>query len=364
MKTQRRFGGVVGGVALALLAINPAFAQGAGKPADPKAATKPADAKAAAKPADPKAAAADPKTDPRAKYNAAVKKFEGGDYAGALADFQELDAIKSTPQSTRYIALAQDKLGRFAEAVAAYEKFVASPGKLTKEAEEARKRVEEIKKMPGKLHVETTPPGATITVDGKTSGTSPAEIELAPGKHVVRVELAGYLPLDRDVEIGYGAKQDVKAELEAKPAEPPPPPVAAEPPPEPEKPAPPPAPPQTPKSKLPAFITGGIAIAALGVGIGFGAAALGKQSEFNSNPKASTADEGENFALVADMMFGVAITLGVASAVLFFTKDDDPAAPAKAQIVPKPQARRAPVTLTPTPFVTPHGGGAGALIRF
>lgn len=313
-------------------------------------------------PAKPAAAAGEKKDDPKAKYAGAVKKYNDKDYAGALADFQDLDALKSTPNSQSYIALCLDKLGRLGEAVSFYEKLIASPGKLAKEADDAKKRVEEIKKMPAKLHVETTPAGAAIQIDGKPSGTSPADVDLPAGKHLVHVELAGYSPLDKDVDAAYAAKVDVRAQLEKK-AEavavtpPPPPPVETTPPP------PPPAPPPPkPKSKLPAIITGGLAVVALGFGTGFGIAALGNKSDFDKNPTQGSADAGENNALVADMMFGVAITLGVTSAVLFFTKDDDDK-PKSARIAPKAPAG-SKVTITPAPIISPHGGGAGAMVRF
>jgi len=111
----------------------------------------------------------------------------------------------------------------------------------------------------------------------------------------------------------------------------------------------------------------GLAIVALGFGTGFGIAALGNKSDFDKEcpcppggRTSSTADAGENNALVADMMFGVAITLGVTSAVLFFTKDEDDK-PKAARLVP---AARSKVTITPMPMVGPHSGGAGALVRF
>lgn len=365
MNTRRSRSLLVLGALGAALALAPATANAQAKPGDKPAAGKPADAKpAAGKPGDKGAdKGGDKKDDPKAKYQGAIKKFDGGDYAGALTDFQELDALKSTPQSRRYIALCQDKLGKYGDAVAAYDKFLADPGKMTKEADEAKKRVEEIKKMPAKLHVETTPSGATIQVDGKASGTSPTDLDLAPGKHLIHVELAGYSPLDKDVDASYGAKVDVKASLDKKEEPPPPPPpVVAEK--KEEVPPPPPAPPPAkPKSKLPAIITGGLAVVAAGFGAGFGVAALMNKSDYDKNPSSALADAGENNALVADMCFGVAITLGVTSAVLFFTKDDDDAAKPKATLVPK-APKQAKIQITPVPIVTPHGGGAGALIRF
>jgi hypothetical protein len=303
--------------------------------------------------------------DAKKHYGAGEKEYKAGDYAAALTDFQAADAIKSTPQSQRYIGLCQDKLGHYAEAVVAYEKFLAAvPKKMKKEGEALTARVAEIKAMPAHLHVETTPAGASILADGKEMGKTPADVELAPGKHIVHIELAGYLPIDKDVDVSYGEKQSLTSALEAKPVEKP---VAV---------APPPAPVETPKpvepppekkeahSKLPAFITGGLAIVAVGVGTGFGIAALAKKSEFDTTPTADIADTGENFALVADMAFGVAITLGVTSAVLFLTKDDDDSGSAPAKTSSARPAKKHALRIIPTPLFLPNGGGAGAFVRF
>jgi PEGA domain len=309
------------------------------------------------------------KSDAKKHYGDGERKFKAGDYAGALTDFQAADAIKSTPQSQRYVGLCQDNLGHYGEAVTAYESFLtAVPDKMKKEGDEIKARVAVIKAMPAKVHIETTPSGASILADGKTLGTTPTDVELAPGKHLLHIELAGFLPVDRDVDLQYGAKQEIKSELQAKAAEPvaqnptTAPPVT--PPPGPTAP-PPPEPPKESHSKIPAFITGGLAIVAIGIGTGFGIAALSEQSSFNANPTSSTADTGENFALVADMAFGVAITLGVTAAVLFLTKDDDQPPPPSSAPPPKTSSRKShPLRIIPTPFVTPNGGGAGAFLRF
>ncbi len=297
--------------------------------------------------------------DARKHYGDGEKKFKAGDYAGALTEFQAADAIKSAPQSLRYIGLCHDNLGQFADAVSFYEKFLASvPDKMKKEGDEIKARVGVIKAMPARIHVETTPAGAAIVADGKAMGVTPTDVELAPGKHLLHIELAGFLPVDRDVDLTFGAKQDIKSELQAKPVEPPP--VVATPTPvEPVKPVEPPKPepPKESHSKLPAYITGGLAIVAIGVGTGFGIAALAKKSDFDKTPTADIADTGENFALVADMAFGVAITLGVTAAVLFFTNDDEPAA-AKTAV-----KKTKPLKFIPTPFITHNGAGAGAFRR-
>lgn len=342
----------------------PAKPAPAAQPA-PKPAAAPQATSAQAAPATPKPA------DPKALVKSGDTKVKAGDLAGALADYEAADAQKPTPELAFAIGDAQDKLLKLREAVTAYERFLAAsppPAKLKDKVEAVQKRVAEIKGMPGKVHLESGPADATILVDGKPHPEkTPTDIDLPAGKHTIHVEAEGYEPQDRDVDVQYAAKQDVSIELQKKAAPPPPvaPPVVAE---TPAPTPPPPPPPPPPASKVPAYITGGIAIAALGVGTGFGIAALSKSSDFKTNPTIDTADAGENAALVADMCFGVAITFGVTSAVLFLTKDPPKATAQNAAgtqvAVQKPRPAPPKVSIIPTPYITPQGGGAGALIRF
>ncbi|MBK6696824.1 MAG: PEGA domain-containing protein [Myxococcales bacterium] len=315
------------------------FAQAKPKPAPAKPAPKGA-AKPDADPQKPNLAEA------KARYGAGEAKYKAGDFAGALVEFQAADGIKATPQAARYLGLCQDKLGKLPEAVSAYERFLADvPAKLQPEVDGIKKRVEEIKATPGKVRIETVPAGAAFSVDGKPA-QSAAEIELSPGKHALTFRAEGREAAERTVDVTFASKQDLKVELKELP---PPPPVAKveTPPPAPATPAP---PPPEPRSLVPAFITGGLAVAAAGVGTAFGVLALGDKSDFDKTPSAEKADDGENHALIADMAFGVAITMGVTSAVLFLTRDEPAATKAarnKSRVMPA--ATR---------------GGGGALIRF
>jgi hypothetical protein len=301
------------------------------------------------------------------RYAAGEKKFKAADYQGALDDFTAADAIKSTPQSIRYIGLTDDKLGKFGDAVVAYDRFLADvPAKMTKEADETRARETEIKAMPGKVHVDATPAGAQVMLAGKPAQPAPADLELAPGKYQLHVSADGYTAKDQDLDVTFASQQQLKIDLEPAPAPPPPPPVVAVAPPPPAPPPAQPLPPE-PRSKVPAYVTGGLAIVAAGVGTVFGVLALGDKSDFDKNPTSSKADDGENHALIADMAFGVAITFGVTSAVLFLTKDEALQPPPAAQT---PQQKKLAsekahkIRIIPAPIVTPHSAGAGALIRF
>lgn len=330
------------------------------------ASAQPADKPAAAPTVKPAAAAAPKPNDAKGLFNAGEKKFKAGDYAGALADFEASLAIKADPATQRCIALSHDNLEHFPEAVAAYEKFIAdNPPKMKEQVEEATKRVEAIKAMPGKVAIETTPAGASIVIDTAQTPydkVTPVEIELAPGKHTLLIGAEGFENTTKEIEVAYASKQSVTAELVKKePAPAPPPPVVAEQP----APAPPaPPPPPEPRSKVPAYVTGAVAVVAAGVGTGFGIMALNQSSEFEKNPTTKKADDGENNALVADMMFGIAITFGVTSAVLFLSNDSPETAKADAPKLAKAAPKKKNVTILPAPYVTPTGGGFGTVIKF
>ena len=96
---------------------------------------------------------------------------------------------------------------------------------------------------------------------------------------------------------------------------------------------------------------------------------MNDKSSYNANPTTSTADNGDTHALIADMAFGVAITFGVTSAVLFLTKDEAPPA-AAARGEPygangrEGRRRSKNQDHLRTPIVGPHEGGAGVLMRF
>jgi hypothetical protein len=296
-------------------------------------------------------------------YAEGEKKFKAGDFAGALTDFTAANEIKSTPHAERYLGLCEDNLGHYQTAIDWYEKFLAHvPDKLASQGDEIRKREGEIKAMPGKVHVESMPSGAAVTIDDKPQPSpTPLDAEVAPGSHVVKFTAPGRAAAAKTIDVAFASTQTVSAELDVlPPAVAPPAPVAvAAPPPAAAVPITPAAPPE-PRSIVPAIVTGGLAIAAAGVGTVFGIIALNDKSDFDKNPTSATADSGDTHALIADMAFGVALTFGVTSAVLLLTKDEPPAATSSSGA----HARTARATFTPTPIVGPHTGGAGLVMKF
>ena len=119
--------------------------------------------------------------------------------------------------------------------------------------------------------------------------------------------------------------------------------------------------------KTVAAVAGGLAIAGAGVGTAFGVVALDDKSRFDKNPTVARASAGNDNAVYSDTAFGAAVLLGVTSLVLFVTADESLPGSGASPVAsaPSPVAKdTTAVTFTAAPILVPHGGGAGALLRF
>lgn len=312
-------------------------------------------AAAAAKPKPPSAKA---KKEARAAYGAGEKAFDAGDFVAAEENFRKALELIPTPHARYWIAKSIDKQGKVKEAIDAYGAFLAEADHERAGEEknkDANSRLEELKKTPGEFRLVSVPAGAAVSVDGQAQmGETPMDLKLAPGKHTIEIVANGFERKTIEVDIAPAGKSEESVELtEAAPAEP----VAA--------PAPAPAPVEQveepapePPSKLPAYITLGIAGAGAIVGTIFGIKALSSKGDYDDNPTNDTADDVERNALIADMAFGVAITLGVTGIVLLTSGSSDPAADAK-RLEKKRWAN-----MRVSPYVSPKGGGAAAMFSF
>ncbi|MGH7437956.1 MAG: PEGA domain-containing protein, partial [Polyangiaceae bacterium] len=156
------------------------------------------------------------------------KKFKAGDFAGALTEFKAANDIKAAPQAERYIGMCEDSLGHYSAAVEWYEKFLAHvPEKMKDQGDEIKKREGEIKALPGKVHFDSVPPGADVTVDGKPQASpTPLDAELPAGIHKVVFTAKGHVMTSKAVDVEFASTQTISATLEAEAAPPPPPPPA------------------------------------------------------------------------------------------------------------------------------------------
>jgi hypothetical protein len=117
--------------------------------------------------------------------------------------------------------------------------------------------------------------------------------------------------------------------------------------------------PAAPSPRVAPYVAGAIAVIAAGVGATFGVLALDAKSDFQKSPTQSGADRGNDYAAYSDAAFGAAVLAGATAIVFFVAEKDAPAGASPAQTA-APKA----ITLSASPFVSPHGAGAGAVLRF
>lgn len=67
----------------------------------------------------------------------------------------------------------------------------------------------------GKLVVMSTTSGADIFIDGKRAGSVPRErpFNMSVGKHTLRLELRGYNPIEKEIDIQPGKKLEIEVDL-------------------------------------------------------------------------------------------------------------------------------------------------------
>jgi hypothetical protein len=341
-------------------------ASGAAAAAKP-APAKPAPAKAASgkKSADAAAATAGgpdaaTKKAAREAYAAGEKAYTSGDYTTAYNEFKKAHDLIPTIHAEYWMAMAASYGSDVGAAYAELSAVVASPeaSKLGDDkVASATARLEELKKTPAAVNVTSVPPGGEVSLDGTAQpGITPVTVNVPSGTHRLGVALKGYDRYETDITVTPGQKLDQNVELTKSP-----PPVAAAVPVAAAKPAaPPPAPPpKEPRNPLPAYITLGVGAVGAIVGTVFGVQALSAKSDFDKNPTTENADRAERDALIADMGWAVAITLGVTGVVLLVS--DDPGEVSATQKHGKHTER---ARLDVAPLITHTTQGAAARLTF
>src|SRR3954469_24431979 len=96
-----------------------------------------------------------------------ARRFEQGDYAGALAQFEEAYRHFPSPRFFYNIGQAQRHLARDVEALGSFERFLSeAPDAPATTRQGAERSVAELRARVGTLEVSANVAGAEVTVDG------------------------------------------------------------------------------------------------------------------------------------------------------------------------------------------------------
>ncbi len=147
----------------------------------------------------------------RRAYDEGTAQYAAGRYQEALTDFLRAYELRANPVVLLPIIECRRQLGQTAEELTTIEQYLhdapTAPTHLQLEA-----RATEIRQLPVTVRVSSTPPGASIAVDGHPTGHhAPTGIDLAPGHHVLTLTLDGYNTSEQPVEVApaHGGPIDV-----------------------------------------------------------------------------------------------------------------------------------------------------------
>ncbi len=286
---------VVGALGVALLAWSTAAAgqsKGAPTPGAKPAATSPpvgARSPATAQPAmahppaaSPPAVASPPVDEVGTWFKQAEAARDAGKFDEAATLLGKAWARRKTWDIAGNLGLTEKKLGRLVPAAEHLSFALANlPPTVDEDAREGlSKALAAVRAEVATVRLGVNVEGAEVSIGGEAKGKSPlgGEVFTLPGRVTIEAKKDGFEPAARTVEMKKGEVQEVALELKVKEALPPP-----------------------ERSKVPAFILGGVAVASWAAGGGLLGAYAGKRDEVASlqknilDTKRSCVPGAENF---------------------------------------------------------------------
>ena len=176
----------------------------------------------AAEPAAPAASAIEQRRSlAQAKYEEGVEAYRDAHYVDAVRLFLEADAISPSAALSYNIARAYEKLADDAQTLRWYRNYL----RLNPQAKN-RADVEQYilslsqalaKRGLQQLTISTSPPGATVAIDGTPLGVSPLTVELRPGSHSTLLSRRGFSDFNGSFVLPQATAIDVSVALQAAP---------------------------------------------------------------------------------------------------------------------------------------------------
>lgn len=245
-----------------------------------------------------------------------------GHWAEALDKFKEVAAAKMTPQVRFHIALCEENLGKLVSAIKGFDLAAAEATAAGSSAVEvppaAKQHAEALRGRTAKLHVEVSGKIVTskVLLDDAPLGEKDlgTDLDVDPGTHVVEVrDASGKSTFHKEVKLAEKGTEKVdltvddQEEAPVKPVKP-----------------------SAGPSRVPAYVVGGLGIAALATSGAFFALRASNIAAVAANCKdpvnftgcspgdQDLANQGRTYNIVADAMLGVGIAGVATGTVLFF----------------------------------------------
>jgi hypothetical protein len=147
-----------------------------------------------------------------------VRKLRDGDYVTALDLFSKAYALFPSPKIQFNLGQTYTELGRYLDALKAYEAFRAqTPAGTSKEVLRlVEERIADLMRRVVVITLECAEPEAIVVVDGQPRGQTPLgePIRLMPGPHSVVLRKDGFLPAVLNLKLQAGQQETLKVSLE------------------------------------------------------------------------------------------------------------------------------------------------------
>lgn len=225
------------------------------------------------------------------RYDAAVEVFDRGDFGAALAEFERIYELLDGHPNQYFVLFnigrCQEQLFRYDRAMDAYQRYLDEGGEAAEDRQEVTITIRTLENLLGGVRIAVNIPEAEVWISDRMIGTAPGVVRLPAGQHVLEVRAEGYTSVRREIVLAARQLMDQSFELSA-------------------------------LSDFQGLDAGlfwaglGLTAASLGVGAGFGIAALterGRVNDLFANRIAYDPDaEGANIAslaLIADIFYGI-----------------------------------------------------------
>jgi hypothetical protein len=265
-----------------------------------------------------------PKQEAARRFEHAIKLYEEGDYALALAEFERVYELVPDYRVLYNIGQVNIQLGRYARALRTLREYVSRGGsELPAQRRSAvQADLDSLVGRTASIEVDVRPAGAELFVDGTVVGKSPlAEpIVVDVGERTVQARLTGYSTRAQTLTLAGGDRRRVDLTLEPDAAPlPAPPPATAAPqgPLAPQRTQPSPASPQAKPSWLwLGWSATGVLAVSSGVSMLLGASAASDLSELSDSRDATRADldrarsRAKTRLVAADILGAAALATG------------------------------------------------------
>jgi hypothetical protein len=152
----------------------------------------------------------------RSLFREGNRRLEAQDFPAALDLFRAAYTRSPNPKILLNLGTTLRSLGREAEAVDAYARYLADPQADPKRRREVEQLVREVDARVGRLRITVNEPGARVLLDGRAIGESPTPITVRAdtGTRTVVAEKAGFRIAAATVTVAAGREHTIELKLE------------------------------------------------------------------------------------------------------------------------------------------------------